>query len=120
MMNMCSIKLGSETARQLFNAEGRTPGPIRRMTTDAGVTAMSTSEGVRRGPATRMVPHRPTQRPKSPRLAQFFLIDPDKEGLMRTGLLAPPADASTIAVFHCQLSSATFPFQEVSVCAPAV
>jgi hypothetical protein len=35
-----------ETARQLFNAEGRTPGPIRRMTTDAGVTAMSTSEVV--------------------------------------------------------------------------
>jgi hypothetical protein len=59
------VGLGSETARQLFSAEGRTPGPIRRMTTDAGVTYAMLYEEVFDGACLGMVPHRPTQRPKS-------------------------------------------------------
>jgi hypothetical protein len=100
--------LGSETARQLFNAEGRTPGPIRRMTTDAGVTyAMLYEEVFDEGLPQewcRIAQLSTSQVTASFGTVEFFLIDPDKEDLMRSALqaFAPTLpDASTIAVFDC-------------------
>jgi hypothetical protein len=100
--------LGSETARQLFNAEGRTPDPIRRMTTDAGVTyAMLYEEVFDEGLPEewcRIAHLSTTQVTASFETVEFFLIDPDKEQTMRTALQefsATLPDASTIAVFDC-------------------
>lgn len=100
--------LGSETARQLFYAEGRTPGPIRRMTTDAGVTyAMLYEEVFDDGlpPEWCLVAQLSTsQVTASFGTVEFFLIDPNKEDLMRSALqaFAPTLpDASTIAVLDC-------------------
>jgi hypothetical protein len=100
--------LGSEIPRQLFNPEGRTPRPIRRMTTDAGVTyAMLYEEVFDDGlpPEWRLIAQLSTsQVTASFGTVEFFLIDPDKEDLMRSTLqaFAPTLpDASTIAVFDC-------------------
>jgi hypothetical protein len=100
--------LGSETARQLFNAEGHTPGPIRRMTTDASVTyAMLYEEVFDEGLPQewcRIAQLSTSQVTASFGTVEFFLIDPEKEDLMRSALqaFAPTLpDASTIAVFDC-------------------
>lgn len=100
--------LSSETARQLLNAEGRTPGPIRRMTTDAGVTyAVLYEEVFDDGlpPEWCLIAQLSTsQVTASFGTVEFFLIDPDKEDIMRSALqgFAPTLpDASTIAVFDC-------------------
>jgi hypothetical protein len=100
--------LGSETARQLFNAEGHTLGPIRRMTTDAGVTyAMLYEEVFDDGLPQEwcLIAQLSTPKVTAPfRTVEFFLIDNDKEDMMRSAVqaFAPTLpDASTIAVFDC-------------------
>ena len=100
--------LCSETAHLLFNAEGRTPGPIRRMTTDAGMTyAMLYEEVFDDGLPQEwcLVAQFSTPTVTAPfGTVEFFLIDNDKEDMMLSAVqaFAPTLpDASTISVFDC-------------------
>lgn len=100
--------LGSETARNLFNREGRVPGPIRQMTTNAGVSyAMIYEEVFYEGLPQewcRIAQLTTTQVTASFSTVEFFLIDPAKSADMRVALeaFAPTLPgAAELELFEC-------------------
>ena len=84
--------LGNETARKLFNAQGRTPEPIRQMTSDAGVTyAMIYDEVFYEGVPAEWCLIGQLETPQltaSFATVELFLIDRTAEGPMRDAIAA--------------------------------
>lgn len=82
--------LGNETARQLFNAEGRNPGPIQEMARNADVTfAMLYEEIFYEGlPDTwcQIAQLETIQKTASYATVEFYLIKPEQEAAMREAM----------------------------------
>lgn len=100
--------LGNETARQLFNAQGRTPEAVQQMTNDAGVTyAMLYDEVFYEGlpPEWCLIAQLETpQLTASFATVEIFLIKPTEEREMRDALAAFTTtlpDRVSLRTFDC-------------------